>query len=346
MIGVSISESSWLEFWCERRSLDRAPVLRSIMSGYHDDSLGGWGRIGYFWFCLTDHLEALSEWKLAEQAYHRARKLDPGNLRISFFLAQLIHERDGRKAEAERLYREIIDKDGTFLRPWNNLGNLLSSFDDRKGEAENAYREAIKRDDGYALPWNGLGNLLSQFDDRKGEAEDAYREAIKRDDGFASPWNNLGHLLSQFDDRRGEAENAFRKAIKRDETDPTFPLNLTELSLTSGKIEDAKHWLHKAASSVEADGGNRLRELWLLRLALVLGTGDTAAVQQAHTELLTLQKDNYPAMTWGFSLLDGFLQDMAIESRELFHAWDLSIHGDTSVAVDEPYQTWMRSIDR
>jgi predicted O-linked N-acetylglucosamine transferase (SPINDLY family) len=161
------------------------------------------------------------------------------------FALALAHHRAGRLAEAERGYREILDREpehadslhllgvlalqagnlpsaltlverAAALRPdaatcRNNLGQILERLQ-RNDEAARCYEAAIELDGGYAEAHNNLGYLRAR-QDRLTDAEALYRKAIELDPEYAEPHTNLGNLRKD----RGDLDAAiasYRRAIE------------------------------------------------------------------------------------------------------------------------------------
>ena len=161
------------------------------------------------------------------------------------FALALEHHRAGRLAEAERRYREILQREpehadslhllgvialqggnlvsalalvqrAVSLRPdaavcRNNLGQVFDRLE-RYDEAARCYEAAIELDPGYAEATNNLGYVLAR-QDRLTEAEILYRKAIDLDPEYAEPHANRGNLLKD----RGELDAAidcYRRAIE------------------------------------------------------------------------------------------------------------------------------------
>jgi predicted O-linked N-acetylglucosamine transferase (SPINDLY family) len=160
------------------------------------------------------------------------------------FARALEHHQAGRLAEAERGYRQILERapahsdslhllgvialqtghlesalaliqqavalrpDGAIYR--NNLGQVLERLG-RDDEAVLAYEAAIELDADYAEAFNNLGHRLENRG-RLTEAEAHYRTAISLNPNYAEPHVNLGNILKD----RGELDAAFdsyRRAI-------------------------------------------------------------------------------------------------------------------------------------
>ncbi|HJR69116.1 MAG TPA: tetratricopeptide repeat protein [Gammaproteobacteria bacterium] len=161
------------------------------------------------------------------------------------FALALEHHRAGRLAEAERSYREILQREpehadslhmlgvialqagdltsalalvgrAVALRPdaavcRNNLGQVLQRLG-RDDEAARCYEAAIELDPAYAEAHNNLG-LVRARQDRPTDAEALFRKAIELDPRYAEPHTNCGNLLKD----RGELDAAiacYRRAIE------------------------------------------------------------------------------------------------------------------------------------
>ncbi len=143
-------------------------------------------------------------------------------------------------AFAEKLCREAIAKNLGDAQAHFNLARLLAVHLSRFEEAEAAFRNAIDNDPRFARPWIGLGILLTFcFDGRHEEAEAAYRKAIELDPKNAWPWHYLGRLMAKLR-RPAEAEAAFRKAIELNPKDAKTQATLAEVLSNRGNSEDAR----------------------------------------------------------------------------------------------------------
>jgi predicted O-linked N-acetylglucosamine transferase (SPINDLY family) len=194
------------------------------------------------------------------------------------FALALRHHQAGRLTEAERGYRQILqrlpehpdslhllgvialqtgDLEAAFalvqravaLRPdgavyRNNLGQVLERLG-RGDEAVAAYEAAIELDAHYAEAFNNLGHILERRD-HLAEAEAHYRTAIRLSPKYAEPHTNLGNVLKD----RGELDEAiasYRRAIA---LRPDLSLLHSNLLLT----------LHYHASFTPADLAGEHRE--------------------------------------------------------------------------------------
>lgn len=202
----------------------------------------------------------------------------------------LLHHREGRWREAERLYREILRGEpdnidalhylgviahqagrhdaaialiekAAALRPvapdiQNNLGEVYRTAD-RTADAERCFRRALGLRPEYADAMNNLGNVLGRTG-REAQAEQTYRHAISINPDFAEAWNNLGSVLRVLR-RDTEAEGPYRRAIALRPAYPEARQNLVLLLRDAGRSEEAAR-LVRHASALGARGRARLDE--------------------------------------------------------------------------------------
>jgi predicted TPR repeat methyltransferase len=120
-------------------------------------------------------------------------------------LAQAIQAHQaGRGAEADGLYREILERDASDADALHFLG-LLRFQQGHADQAETLLRRSLKSAPHNAHAWNNLGNVLFAVE-RHADAADAYIRAVDLDMELAAPWRNLGECL----ERSGSPEAAIR----------------------------------------------------------------------------------------------------------------------------------------
>ena len=171
--------------------------------------------------------------------------------------AQAFHLQ-GRLAEAEALYREVLQSRPDALRALEGLGVLafqqgraeeaaalfargvrnrgqirfasrptsVNRFEilGRLDEALDHLRKAVALNGAFAQTWNSLG-LLAYDQRRFADAESACREAIRLNPRFAAAYVNLGNALEALH-RSVEAVQAMRTALR---IEPDNHLGLTNL---------------------------------------------------------------------------------------------------------------------
>jgi tetratricopeptide (TPR) repeat protein len=113
----------------------------------------------------------------AERIFRRLAELDPGNPRHRMYLG-LSLRRLGKYAEAERAYREAVERSSFDGSAWNELGLLYLGWG--KAEAARAAFEAsAKEDPRITAPLENLG-ILARLAGRHAASLDFFREALRR----------------------------------------------------------------------------------------------------------------------------------------------------------------------
>lgn len=182
----------------------------------------------------------------------------------------LEHHRAGRLAEAEAIYRQVLQVQPDYadalhllgvlayqaqqyelaersiaraiaLSPGvasyhSNLANALSAAG-RLDEAVAHYRQALALQPDYAEAHNNLGNAL-QAQDQLEAAIASYRQAIAYQAGYAEAYNNLGLALAG-QGCFAEAQAAYRQALALDPNYPEPHNNLANTLKTQGQVEQA-----------------------------------------------------------------------------------------------------------
>jgi len=116
----------------------------------------------------------------------------------------------GRLDEAERLYRAVLQADGTHMGSLNNLASI-STQRGRPAEAEALLRQAIARQPNSTTALFGLGNTL-QAQGRFEEAKACFERALAIDPNQPEAEHNLGNALLSLG-RHGEAIARYQRAI-------------------------------------------------------------------------------------------------------------------------------------
>ncbi|MDX8389345.1 MAG: tetratricopeptide repeat protein [Mariprofundaceae bacterium] len=146
----------------------------------------------------------------AKRALQHELRLRPHNLDARYNLARLL-EKAGHEREAERLYRENIDR-GSHLASMINLAMILKEHGNND-EALKTIHKATKRYRHDALPWYLLAELHLQSK-QLNLAEKAFIKALRAD-----PLNGFAHLryarfLSQYRQKKSKlAEKHGKRAV-------------------------------------------------------------------------------------------------------------------------------------
>ena len=142
----------------------------------------------------------------------------------------------GDFAEAEQVFRRVIQLDPQNAGPYNNLGNALYEQGNLE-EAIASYRRAIELAPQYAYAHRNLGNALRA----QGNLEEAianYRRAIEIDPQYTNAYNSLGNAL-RAQGNLEEAIASYRRAI---ELDPQYTSAYSNLGIAlrnQGNLEEA-----------------------------------------------------------------------------------------------------------
>ncbi len=153
--------------------------------------------------------------------------------------------RQGRIADAEKLYREVLEFDQRHAGAFQHLGILAQ----QRGDFDESVRllaKAVAITPTDPLLQNNLGNALrSQGNDT--EAISAYRAAVASDAGYVNALYNLAGLLHE----RGshiESEACYRRVVALEPTDVGAWMGLGMTLLDRGREEDALPCFERAVA--------------------------------------------------------------------------------------------------
>ncbi len=135
----------------------------------------------------------------------------PSPEQLAAWLQQAIQaQQRGRLAEAETLYRQMLQRDPRQVDALHFLG-VLTAQRGQHEQAADLIRRALELNPQYADAWNNLGNVLTALE-RPEEAAEAYRRTVELAPGHVGAYGNLGVALTQLG-RLEEAIAACRQAI-------------------------------------------------------------------------------------------------------------------------------------
>ena len=178
----------------------------------------------------------------AEGVYRQILNVDPRNSPALQMLARLYYE-TCRHAEAAETLRRVTAVEPNNADVLSNLGSVLAGMG-RLDEAADALRKAVELRPNSAGTCGNLANILlakGQVDD----AIDAYRKALAVEPNAPEVVSNLGNALRQKGDIDGAIES-FRRAV---ELRPEFVearINLAHALKESGKLDEAVEGYRKA----------------------------------------------------------------------------------------------------
>jgi len=171
----------------------------------------------------------------ADGLYRQVLQTD-SNQPVAMHLLGVIAHQVGDDEVAVDLISKAIDIEPDYAEAHNNLGLALQALG-RSDDAATSYRKAITIKPGFAEAFNNLGNALRNL----GKPDDAvtqYRQAISLNAGYAEAHNNLGfalHDMGAFD----EAVTSFRKAIALKPEYAEAHFNIGNALKSAGELTEA-----------------------------------------------------------------------------------------------------------
>jgi protein O-GlcNAc transferase len=186
----------------------------------------------------------------AESIYRKLLEVAPDNADVVQLLG-LVTYHTGRFPEALQLMERSIAMQPQVARYYINLGPLLIDLG-RFAEAAAACETAIRLEPGSSIAFYNLGlarEKLRQFE----AAIAAYRQTIALDPAYRLAWLNLGAALNS----SGSIEAAiahYQLALQRFPTDPAVAINLGSLYHDTGRIDTAVALYREALSNDPQNG--------------------------------------------------------------------------------------------
>jgi Tfp pilus assembly protein PilF len=146
----------------------------------------------------------------ADKIYRDVLKRDGNNADALHLLGLVLHQKEENGQAAELIERaiELKPKQAEYVY---NLGKVRAA-QEHWSRAVDANRAAIVLKPGYAAAHCNLG-LALLWQGRPGAAEASLRDAIKADSASASSWSGLG-LALRHQGKNAEAEAAWQKALE------------------------------------------------------------------------------------------------------------------------------------
>jgi predicted O-linked N-acetylglucosamine transferase (SPINDLY family) len=184
----------------------------------------------------------------AEKIYRQLLDLQPNHPTALHGLGTLAGQR-GQWQQAESLLRRVVALEPKNASAHNNLGNTLKAAG-RPREAVTAYQEAIRLAPAFTVALSNLGNALAECGQPQA-AVDAFHRALSIDPDSAMVHYNLANVLKiigQFD----QAVVSFRRAIQIDKSFPQAWNNLGTLLREMGEL-NAAIAAHRQALQIKPD---------------------------------------------------------------------------------------------
>jgi protein O-GlcNAc transferase len=221
------------------------------------------------------------------------------------FAAAMQHHRSGRLREAETLYQQILQQDGSHADSLHMLG-VLAHQTGRQQLAIEMIGRAITQNGQVAAFHNNLGNAYvaaGKWED----AEISYRRALDRKRDYAEAHYNLGSALRS-QGKFEEAAASYRHALTLRPNHAATYLNLSNALHAQGKLEEAAEACQRAISS-KPDMAIAHNNLGNIRAA----QNQLEAALAAYTRALELKPDLAQAhYNRGLTLLNSGRPDEAL----------------------------------
>ena len=150
-------------------------------------------------------------------------------------LAIRLHQ-EGRLADAQSIYRQILDADPKNTDALHYLGVIAHQTGDSKA-AVDLIEQAIQEAPDDAPLYSNLGEAQRALGDLDG-AIASYRQAVDIDPSFPMAHNNLGNTFADAG-RLEEARACYETAMSLDAADPQIRFNYANLLVEMGRPEDA-----------------------------------------------------------------------------------------------------------
>ena len=131
-------------------------------------------------------------------------------IKETFALAVQNHKKNNLQV-AEKLYKEILNRNPDHVNAYNNLGIILLQSG-KLQKAKSCYKKAIELKPDYVKAYNNLGVILQELS-RFDEAIASYKKAIELKPDYVDAHNNLGNTLKKLG-RFDETIASYKKAIE------------------------------------------------------------------------------------------------------------------------------------
>ena len=175
----------------------------------------------------------------------------------------LEHQQSGRLAEAERIYREVLERNPDHPDALHLLG-VLAAQSGRPQQAAALIARAISLNPAAPFYHNNLGNVLQDLG-RTADSLLCYAEALRLEPQYVEALVNLGNALNRLD-RFPEALNCYLEAQRLRPDYPGVYVNLAHALIDEGLLEEAlvsvEEALRLEPENAQAHGARSL--IWLL----------------------------------------------------------------------------------
>ena len=147
-------------------------------------------------------------------------------------------------AEAERLFRNAIEKDPNFTLAYVGLADT-TAFSYRQAEMYPALKKALELDPNLAEAYATQGFALALHQWKWKEAEVSFKRAIELNPGYATAHQWYATLLA-IEGRHDEAKAEMRRALEINPLSYNFLADLGQVYYLAHEYDKAKEYCYKA----------------------------------------------------------------------------------------------------
>ena len=199
--------------------------------------------------------QRLNRRKDAEVEYKRAAMLAPNSAEPYNALGTL-KDSEGKRAEAEQLYLQSLQKNADLLPARHNLALLLDAEKGRQKEAIDLWRENMRRSPDYLPSRLSLAGALAAQNDNVGAIEE-YRKVLDAKPDYVAARVALAEVLAKNNDRDG-ALDQLQQVARQSSSDPAIFERIGDLETASQRTVEAR-MAYQAALDLKPDRGIRKR---------------------------------------------------------------------------------------
>jgi Tfp pilus assembly protein PilF len=178
----------------------------------------------------------------AENLYRQVLQADPGHA-LAWHLLGVVAAQVGQHDLAAQYIGYALQLQPVYPEAHSNLGNVLRE-QGKLEEAEASCRAALRINPDYVPAHNFLGNV-HMAQDRLEEAETCFREALRLQPGYADAQGNLGIVLCA-QAKLEEAEASCRAALLLVPNSAEAHTNLGNVFMAQGKLGEAEAYYRQA----------------------------------------------------------------------------------------------------
>ncbi|MEP6922376.1 MAG: tetratricopeptide repeat protein [bacterium] len=193
-------------------------------------------------------------------------------------------------AEAERLFRNAIDKDPNFALAYVGLADT-TAFSYRQAEMYPALTKALELDPNLAEAYATQGFALALHQWKWKEAEDSFRRSIELNPGYATAHQWYATLLG-IEGRPDEADAEMRRAMEINPLSYNFLADLGQVYYLAHQYDKAKEYCEKA---LEIYPDFVFAHTYLFQVYLQTGEYEAAIEQTLKGDLAFYDAANPPA---------------------------------------------------